>query len=85
VTPDRRTVGQPVFRGIAVALGRGLGDAAGVAGSVAVAGGIDAVRADGEATTEAMGVGEAARAGGEALAPGVAQAATSTPRRINRP
>ncbi|MDH4141860.1 MAG: hypothetical protein OEV61_04555, partial [Chloroflexota bacterium] len=59
MTPDRRTVGQPVFSGIAVALGRGLAEASGVAGSVAVASGVDAIGADAEATPETLGGGVA--------------------------
>ena len=85
VTPDRRTVGQPVNSGIAVALGRGLVEALGVAGSVAVASGVDAIGADAEATLETLGVGVAVGADAGALGPAVAHAATSTPASTTKP
>ncbi|MDH4141441.1 MAG: hypothetical protein OEV61_02415, partial [Chloroflexota bacterium] len=71
--------------GIAVALGRGLAEASGVAGSVAVASGVDAIGADAEATPETLGVGVAVGADAGALGPAVAHAATSRPERITRP
>jgi hypothetical protein len=85
VTPDPRTVGQPVISGIVLVLGRGLAEMAGPAGSVAVARGVGAGCADGEGISDTLIIGAAVASGDGALDPAVPQAATSTTARIDSP